>query len=496
MSDFKFLKGNVETIILNALYNGDKYGYEIAKEIKEKTDNQYEIKQPTLYGYLKRLQSQGLIEFYWGEESFGGRRKYFRLTDDGKKTCEQYMSEWNFHKNILDSLVAKSEDDIPPFTPDKNAFLGSKSSLKRQKAKKQIPDSDQSQQLHEKLLQLAAQNSDEVKITDDTPSYEIDFNEESQGQFSFSDFSEEPIIIRREEKPVIDIFHQDFEQPEEPEKEEIIQTNTSEELPRIESEEKYLVSPDTAKYSEQRSEFLDSLILNQQHENNAPLSSETQKHPEESETEKQYKVILGKLLGDQIKDTDEKVKQISPKTVTVKEAEEINSDASLTELADKYAKEGYRIRFYNTATSQYRAVPMLIKNKINCITAWATLCLFYLLSLLMWIAGGSAVSFSIFAIGAIVFLLVPLYYTYVYVSKPNIRIKPNHDFKHSLVNKLIVFIFLAAVLLCIDLLLAKIDFGNIAELIYKFVLPCTFFAMLPASEIIYKYFLKSKKFYN
>ena len=63
MSDFKFLKGNVETIILNALYNGDKYGYEIAKEIKEKTDNQYEIKQPTLYGYLKRLQSQGLIDF-------------------------------------------------------------------------------------------------------------------------------------------------------------------------------------------------------------------------------------------------------------------------------------------------------------------------------------------------------------------------------------------------------------------------------------------------
>ena len=46
----------------------------------------------------------------------------------GGKTCEQYMSEWNFHKNILDSLVAKSEDDIPPFTPDKNAFLGSKSS--------------------------------------------------------------------------------------------------------------------------------------------------------------------------------------------------------------------------------------------------------------------------------------------------------------------------------------------------------------------------------
>lgn len=53
VGNFDFLKGNIETIILNALYGGDKYGYDITREIKEKTDNQYEIKQPTLYGYLK-----------------------------------------------------------------------------------------------------------------------------------------------------------------------------------------------------------------------------------------------------------------------------------------------------------------------------------------------------------------------------------------------------------------------------------------------------------
>ena len=35
--DFTFLKGNIETIILCALFNGDKYGYEIAKEIKDRT---------------------------------------------------------------------------------------------------------------------------------------------------------------------------------------------------------------------------------------------------------------------------------------------------------------------------------------------------------------------------------------------------------------------------------------------------------------------------
>ena len=65
VGNFDFLKGNIETIILNALYGGDKYGYDITREIKEKTDNQYEIKQPTLYGYLKKLESEKLIESYW-----------------------------------------------------------------------------------------------------------------------------------------------------------------------------------------------------------------------------------------------------------------------------------------------------------------------------------------------------------------------------------------------------------------------------------------------
>ena len=42
VGNFNFLKGNIETIILNALYGGDKYGYDITREIKEKTDNRSE----------------------------------------------------------------------------------------------------------------------------------------------------------------------------------------------------------------------------------------------------------------------------------------------------------------------------------------------------------------------------------------------------------------------------------------------------------------------
>ena len=66
------IRGHINTIILKALYNGDRYGYEIIKDIEEKSHGQYVLKQPTLYSCLKRLENQGFISSYWSEE----RRSY------------------------------------------------------------------------------------------------------------------------------------------------------------------------------------------------------------------------------------------------------------------------------------------------------------------------------------------------------------------------------------------------------------------------------------
>ena len=80
------IRGHINTIILRSLYDRDKYGYEIIEEINEKSHGQYTLKQPTLYSALKRLENQGYIQAYWkyNDVSAGGRRKYYRLTRDGK----------------------------------------------------------------------------------------------------------------------------------------------------------------------------------------------------------------------------------------------------------------------------------------------------------------------------------------------------------------------------------------------------------------------------
>ena len=105
------IRGHINTIILRTLYDGDKYGYEIINEIEEKSKGQYSLKQPTLYSALKRLESMDYVTSYWGGVSNGGRRKYFQITDKGKKIVEQNLAEWEYSRTVIDSLIYDADLD-------------------------------------------------------------------------------------------------------------------------------------------------------------------------------------------------------------------------------------------------------------------------------------------------------------------------------------------------------------------------------------------------
>lgn len=104
------LKGHIDTIILSQLNNKDMYGYELAKLVREKSDEQFELKEGTLYLSLKRLEKNKWIESYWGDEQGpGGRRKYYKITSIGKGGFEGKRSEWEFVKKMIDSFLGGGE---------------------------------------------------------------------------------------------------------------------------------------------------------------------------------------------------------------------------------------------------------------------------------------------------------------------------------------------------------------------------------------------------
>lgn len=99
------LRGHTDTIILGILTEGDSYGYEIYKKIMEKSEGLYELKEATLYSSFRRLEQEGGITSYWGDETLGGRRKYYRITPFGEETYKENKQDWEFTKKVIDKLL-------------------------------------------------------------------------------------------------------------------------------------------------------------------------------------------------------------------------------------------------------------------------------------------------------------------------------------------------------------------------------------------------------
>ncbi|HWT74462.1 MAG TPA: PadR family transcriptional regulator [Mobilitalea sp.] len=99
------IRGYNDTIILYLLLDGESYGYEISKNIKELSDGKYIMKETTLYSAFSRLESNGYIESFYGEESFGKRRTYYRITPNGLAYYKEKCEEWELTKDVINRFI-------------------------------------------------------------------------------------------------------------------------------------------------------------------------------------------------------------------------------------------------------------------------------------------------------------------------------------------------------------------------------------------------------
>ena len=99
------LRGHTDTIVLSVLQGRDRYGFEIFKAIRDATGGAHEIKEATLYATYRRLEKDGLVESYWGDETQGGRRKYYRITDAGRAVYRRNVGAWRATRAVIDSLL-------------------------------------------------------------------------------------------------------------------------------------------------------------------------------------------------------------------------------------------------------------------------------------------------------------------------------------------------------------------------------------------------------
>ncbi len=99
------IRGHIDTFILKQLVTGDKYGYEIGKLISSATKGDFELKEATMYSSFKRMEKDKFITSYWGDETQGARRKYYRITTEGKLKYNKNKKDWEFIKQLFNKLI-------------------------------------------------------------------------------------------------------------------------------------------------------------------------------------------------------------------------------------------------------------------------------------------------------------------------------------------------------------------------------------------------------
>lgn len=185
----ELLRSRVDTFILNSLYEQDGYGYDILNYIESKTQGHYVMKQSSIYSVLKRLEKQGYIKSYQGEESKGGPRRYYSLTDKGREFLDEEQKQWAYTRTLLDNLVTDNpfslEKDTPPFKP----------SDLRPLTKRSRNEDDISQQQPQQTKANAVQQTEIPIISQPKPFLGIiDEQKEQARRIMFTDLSKENIV--------------------------------------------------------------------------------------------------------------------------------------------------------------------------------------------------------------------------------------------------------------------------------------------------------------
>lgn len=103
------LRGLTDTLILACLFEHDSYGYEINKTVTASSGGSFNFKEATLYTSFRRLEEGGYIASYWGGEETGARRRYYNITESGKKFFLENKKDWEEIKLLVDSLLEQKK---------------------------------------------------------------------------------------------------------------------------------------------------------------------------------------------------------------------------------------------------------------------------------------------------------------------------------------------------------------------------------------------------
>ena len=99
------LKGNTETLLLALLEMEPMYGYQIVKEVEQRSSGYFAFKEGTLYPALHRLERANLVQGRWQDTPNSVRRRYYQITAKGRQALVDRLKEWQRFANAMNLIM-------------------------------------------------------------------------------------------------------------------------------------------------------------------------------------------------------------------------------------------------------------------------------------------------------------------------------------------------------------------------------------------------------
>ncbi len=103
--DKNLIGGSTVFMLLALLAEKDCYGYEIIRELKERSQNVFQFKEGTLYPVLHRMENQGYVKSYRAKAETGKERKYYRITGAGKAQLAEERKQWETFSSSVNRVI-------------------------------------------------------------------------------------------------------------------------------------------------------------------------------------------------------------------------------------------------------------------------------------------------------------------------------------------------------------------------------------------------------
>ncbi|MDF2512718.1 MAG: putative transcriptional regulator [Herbinix sp.] len=103
--DKGLIGGSTVLLLLSLLEESDLYGYEIIRKLEQRSDNTFKFKEGTLYPVLHKLENKGYVKSYLLKADSGKERKYYKITNNGKKQLAEEKEKWELFSLSVNKVI-------------------------------------------------------------------------------------------------------------------------------------------------------------------------------------------------------------------------------------------------------------------------------------------------------------------------------------------------------------------------------------------------------